>query len=174
MDIHVNYEQVEAYMLKEIEDKAVLYPETRRVARMKLTPDRSAIVLNHGLTLAGLPQSCFQHRLGNRSALEWIIDQYRVTTDTNGEMISEPNRLDDPEYIVKLVKKVVTVSIQTVELGEELAPAVTQVTSARMSATSAVPATGWPALVPGRLPTPHRVACTSAARAHDEKASVSE
>lgn len=126
MNLHVNYEQAEEYNLTEIEDETVPYLEARRVEKMKLTPDRAAIVLNQGLTLAGLPESCFRYRLGNRSALEWIIDQYQVTTDKNGEITSDPNRLDDPEYIVKLIKKVVTVSVKTVDLVEELAQAVTQ------------------------------------------------
>jgi len=125
MDIHVNYEQVAAYPLQDIEDETVPYLETRRITRMKLSPDRTAVVLNQGLTLAGLPESCFRYRLGNRSALEWVLDQYQVTTDKGGEILSDPNRPDDPEYIVHLIKKVVTVSIQTGELVEELAQAVT-------------------------------------------------
>lgn len=126
MNLHVNYEQAEEYTLKEIEDETVPYLESRRVEKMKLAPDRSELVLNKGLTLAGIPEVCFRYRLGNRSALEWIIDQYQVTTDKNSRITSDPNRLDDPEYIVKLVKKVVTVSVKTVELVEELAQAVTQ------------------------------------------------
>lgn len=126
MDLHVNYEQAEEYALKEIEDETVPYLEARRVEKMKLNPDRSAIALSRGLTLAGIPEACFRYRLGNRSALEWVIDQYQVTTDKNGEITSDPNRLDDAEYIVKLIKKVVTVSVKTVELVEELAQAVTQ------------------------------------------------
>ena len=64
-------------------------------------------------------------RLGNRSALEWIIDQYQVSTDKRSGIESDPNRLDDPQYIIRLVKQVVTVSIKTVELVKELTEAVT-------------------------------------------------
>ena len=54
--------------------------------------------------------------LGNRSALEWVIDQYRVKTDKRSGITSDPNNLDDPEYIVRLVAQVVRVSLETVKI----------------------------------------------------------
>ena len=49
----------------------------------------------------------FDYRLGNRSALEWVIDQYRVKTDEKRSgIVNDPNRADDEEYIVGLVGKV--------------------------------------------------------------------
>jgi predicted helicase len=61
------------------------------------------------------------YRLGNRSALEWVVDQYRVSTDARSGIRNDPNREDDPEYIVRLVGQVVTVSVETVRLVGELA-----------------------------------------------------
>ena len=61
------------------------------------------------------------YRLGNRSALEWVIDQYRVSTDARSGIVNDPNRGDDPEYIVRLIGQVVTVSLETVKLVRELA-----------------------------------------------------
>ncbi|HVB72177.1 MAG TPA: type ISP restriction/modification enzyme, partial [Ktedonobacteraceae bacterium] len=78
------------------------------------------------LTLAGIPQECYQYRLGNRSALEWIIDQYQVSTDKRSGITSDPNRLDEEQYIVRLVGKVITVSVETVRLVGELAKDVKQ------------------------------------------------
>ncbi|MBO0789667.1 MAG: hypothetical protein J2P36_01785 [Ktedonobacteraceae bacterium] len=72
-----------------------------------------------------LPQECFLYRLGNRSALEWVIDQYQVTKDKRSGIESDPNDPDDEEYIVRLVGRVVTVSVETVKLVSELAEAVT-------------------------------------------------
>jgi transposase len=62
----------------------------------------------------------FEYRLGNCSALEWVVDQYRVYMDERSGSRSDPNRPDDPEYIVRLVKQVVTVSMETVRLVKEL------------------------------------------------------
>ena len=94
--------------------------------KMRLTADRTAVIVNESLTLAGIPQQCFAYRLGNRSALEWIIDQYQVSEDKRSGIVSDPNRPDDEEYIVRLVGKVVTVSVETVKLVEELAREVQQ------------------------------------------------
>jgi predicted helicase len=118
MDIHLHYEQAKEYPLQWIENNHV--PFSWRVERMKLTPDKTAVKVNESLTLSGIPQECFQYRLGNRSALEWIIDQYHVSENKRSGIVSDPNTLDDEEYIVRLVRKVVTVSIETVKLVEEL------------------------------------------------------
>ena len=60
-------------------------------------------------------------QLGNRSALEWIIDQYRVSTDTRSCITNDPNREEDPEYIVRLIGQVISVSLETVRLVHNLA-----------------------------------------------------
>src|SRR5207244_2987969 len=110
------------YPLKWVENREV--PFSWRVERMKLTLDKTAVIVNESLRLAGIPQECFQYRLGNRSALEWIIDQYQVSEDKRSGIVSDPNNLDDEEYIVRLVGKVITVSVETVRLVNELAQAV--------------------------------------------------
>ena len=122
MDIHLRYEQAKEYPLKWVENQDV--PFSWRVEKMRLTPDRTAVIVNESLTLAGIPQECFSYQLGNRSALEWVIDQYQVSVDKRSGIVSDPNSLEDEEYIVRLVGRVVTVSMQTVRLVEELAEAV--------------------------------------------------
>src|SRR5256886_5063045 len=91
---------------------------------MKLTPDKTKVIVNESLTLAGIPQECSQYRLGNRSALDWVIDQYQVSEDKRSGIVSDPNNLDDEEYIVRLIGKVITVSVETVRLVNELAQVV--------------------------------------------------
>ncbi len=58
--------------------------------------------------------------IGNRSALDWIIDQYQVSTDKRSAIANDPNRLDDEEYIVRLIKQVITVSLETVKIVKAL------------------------------------------------------
>ena len=83
---------------------------------MRLSKDKTAVCVNPSLTLAGIPAEAFAYRLGNRSALEWVIDQYQVTEDKRSGIRSDPNRADDPEYIVRLVGQVVRVSVETVRI----------------------------------------------------------
>ncbi len=125
MDLHVGYEQQEAYPLAAREDPTMPFSKLNYVEKMKLTPDHSAVIVNRGLTLAGIPDACYRYRLGNRSALEWVIDQYQVSTDTRSGLLSNPNNPNDEGYIVRLLKQVVTVSVKTVALVDELAQAVT-------------------------------------------------
>ena len=74
------------------------------------------LTVNPSLTLAPIPPAAFDYRLGNRSALEWVIDQYQVSTDKRSGITSDPNRTDDAEYIVRLVGQVIRVSVETVKI----------------------------------------------------------
>ncbi|GHO44568.1 type ISP restriction/modification enzyme [Ktedonospora formicarum] len=125
MDLHVNYEQAEEYDLKANSNKDIPMVQRLYVKKMKLSADKTSLIMSEGLTLQGIPQECFEYRLGNRSALDWVIDQYQVSTDKRSGLESDPNRLDDAQYIMRLVKQVVTVSVKTVELVKELEEAVT-------------------------------------------------
>lgn len=124
MELHLHYEEAREYPLTWVENKDV--PINWRVEKMRLTASKDTLVVNEWLTLTGIPQACFQYKLGNRSALEWVIDQYQVSTDARSGITSDPNRMDDERYIVRLVGKVVTVSVETVKLVEELASEVRQ------------------------------------------------
>jgi predicted helicase len=87
-----------------------------RVEKMRLSKDKTQIIYNDFLTLSGIPAEAFDYRLGNRSALEWVIDQYQVSTDKRSGITNDPNRLDDPQYIVRLIGRVITVSLETMKI----------------------------------------------------------
>jgi len=80
---------------------------------MKHSKDKSELRYNDFLTLRGIPAAAYDYRLGNRSALEWVIDQYQVSTDKRSGIVNDPNREDDPQYILRLVGQVITVSLET-------------------------------------------------------------
>ena len=87
---------------------------------MRLSTDKTQLRYNNFLTLDGIPAATFGYRLGNRSALEWVIDQYRVKTDKRSGIVNDPNWADDPQYIVRLIGKVISVSLETVGIVEGL------------------------------------------------------
>ena len=117
-EIHVGYEDVEEYTLRFVEKRNM--PIDWRVEKMKLSKNKTRIVYNDSLTLDGIPPAVFDYRLGNRSALEWVIDQYRVKTDDRSGIVNDPNRADDERYIVRLIWKVITVSLETVEVVNKI------------------------------------------------------
>ncbi|MFA6470444.1 MAG: type ISP restriction/modification enzyme [Candidatus Latescibacterota bacterium] len=117
-ELHVNYENQTEYPLREIETPGKSLDW--RVEKMKFSKDKTAVIYNDFLTLAEIPPETFDYRLGNRSALEWIVDQYRVKTDPRSGIISDPNNNDDRWYIRRLIKMIVTVSIETVKIVKGL------------------------------------------------------
>ena len=121
-DLHVNYESAQEFRLQRQENKEV--PLDWRVEAMKLSKDKATLLYNDFLTLSGIPPEAFDYRLGNRSALEWVIDQYCVSRDAQGNIASDPNRLDDEEYIVRLIGQVITVSLETQRIVNSLPPIV--------------------------------------------------
>jgi len=118
MRTHLDYEEAELF--GELQWSYGGDGDRWRVEKMRLTPDRSTVIINRHIALPGIPPECFEYRLGNRSALEWIIDQYQVSTDKRSGIVSDPNRSEDKPYIARLVQRIVTVSVETVRLVSEL------------------------------------------------------
>ena len=116
--IHIGYEEMPEYQLAFIENREVQI--NWRVEKMKLSKDKTQLVYNDFLTLDRIPAKALEYRLGNRSALEWVINQYCVKMDDRSGIVNNPNRADDPQYIVKLIGKVITVSLETVDIVEGL------------------------------------------------------
>ncbi len=119
-NLHVNYEQQREYPLERVEKGQLNW----RVQKMRLSKDKTTLVYNDFLTLKGIPAETYEYRLGNRSALEWVIDQYQVSTDKRSGIVNDPNRADDPEYIVRLVGQVITVGLETMKIVKALPPLV--------------------------------------------------
>ena len=90
--------------------------------------DQSAIVVNDWLALRGIPEEAHRYVVGPRSALDWLIDRYRVRTDKPSGIVNDPNdwglELDppQPDYIPTLIKRIVTVSLETMRLVDSLPP----------------------------------------------------
>lgn len=118
--LHRDYESAPEYPLQRLENRDV--PFAWRVEAMKLSPERTALRYNASLTLSGIPPEVYDYKLGNRSALDWVIDQYRVSTDARSGIRTDPNNPDDPQYILRLIGQVVYVSQQTVNIVRSLPP----------------------------------------------------
>jgi predicted helicase len=115
-ELHVNYEQQREYALERVEKGRLRW----RVEKMRLSKDKTSLIYNGFLTLNGIPPETYEYRLGNRSALEWIINQYQVSIDKRSGIVNDPNRADDPEYIVRLIGQVIAVSLETMTVVKGL------------------------------------------------------
>ncbi|WP_433955085.1 type ISP restriction/modification enzyme [Janibacter indicus] len=92
----------------------------------KLVADRSTIIYNDHITLSGIPEGAYRYMLGSRSAIEWIMDRYQVKTDKASGIVNDPNdwslEVEDPRYIIDLLARIVTVSLETMKIVDALPP----------------------------------------------------
>ena len=119
-EIHVHYEQQPEYKLTKTEKAGEKLDY--RVTKMKLSKDKTSLICNQFLTLSAIPPETFEYRLGNPSALEWVLDQYQVSTDKRSGITNDPNREDGREYILRLISRVIRVSLETVKIVRSLPP----------------------------------------------------
>ena len=116
--LHVNYSEQPEYRLDRLETPGK--PLDWRVKKMEFSKDGTQLRYNDFLTLDGIPAQALSYQLGTRSALEWVIDQYSVRTNGPSGIANNPNRAEDPQYILRLIGQVITVSLETVKIVENL------------------------------------------------------
>ena len=81
----------------------------------------STIIFNSFITLNGIPEQAWDYMLSGKAALYWLMDRYRVTVDKESGIADDPNEYsEDPRYILNLVKRVVTVSVETLKIVDSL------------------------------------------------------
>ncbi|WP_235737741.1 DEAD/DEAH box helicase [Nocardioides alcanivorans] len=140
-DLHVGYEAVGPYPLEGLDveptgdpydffavgDKKMRF--AKPTAEQKAAGerhDRTVIYYNDRITLSGIPDDAYRYMLGSRSAIEWIIDRYYVKTDKKSGIVNDPNdwsrEVGDPRYIVDLLARIVTVSVETLKIVDGLPP----------------------------------------------------
>ena len=124
-ELHVNYESVPKYAELTLKETPNM-PLDLCVKKMKLSKDKTRIEYNDFLTIEDIPAEAHDYRLGTRSALEWIVDQYCITEDykpntgRGSRIVNDPNREAEPRYIVDLIARVVTVSLETMKIINNL------------------------------------------------------
>ena len=117
-ELHVHYEAQPQYPLTFVEDATKQLDF--RVERMKFSKDKTRLLYNDFLTLEGIPSEVFAYRLGPYSALEWVVNQYRVKSERRSGIVNDPNDAADPRAIVQLIGSVISVSLETVGIVEAL------------------------------------------------------
>ncbi len=127
-DLHVGYEKVDPYPLKVIESNAE--PDNAqyfRVSKMKYargvdkTVDTTRIIYNQNITIENIPPAAQHYVVNGKPAIDWIIDRYKVSTHKDSQITNDANNWsDDHRYIIDLICKVTTVSVETVRIVNAL------------------------------------------------------
>ena len=119
MDLHINYEEAKPFKLKEVTDKKIKNPK----AKLKALKETGSIIIDEATTLNGIPEEAWDYKLGNRSALEWVLDQYKESKPkdpTIAEKFNTYKLADYKEHVIELLKKVCTVSVETMDVINEM------------------------------------------------------
>ena len=121
--LHVNYENAEIFDFGAALDKELAKVPVRKIrySKSKGKSDYSKLILNEKYVLEGIPVEVQDYKISGRSALDWVIDRYEVKEDSASGIIQDPNKWSSNEpYIMNLIGKVVTVSIESVKLINQL------------------------------------------------------
>ena len=119
LDLHLGFETAEPWPL-ERQDKTDVAP--KRVL-LRADKDRCIIHLDDQTSLAGVPPEAWEYRLGNRSALEWVLDQYKERKPrdpTIAERFNTYRFADHKERVIDLLARVCAVSAFTAAIVDEL------------------------------------------------------
>jgi predicted helicase len=123
-DLHVRYEKVAPFAAVETATSSVRDPEVcYRVEKLRFAnkDDRGAIMVNAHVTISGIPERAYEYEVNGRPAIEWIMDRYQVRVDKESGISNDPNDYaDDPRYVIDLLLRVVTVSLETLDRLERL------------------------------------------------------
>lgn len=136
-ELHLGYESVAPYPLDGLDTnpggadpyeffrvEKMKFTKVRDPETKKLVADKSTVVYNNRITLSGIPEAAHRYMLGSRSAVEWIIDRYQVKKDKASGIVNDPNdwsrEVEDPRYIMDLLARIVTVSLETMSIVDNL------------------------------------------------------
>jgi predicted helicase len=118
MNLHLNYESVEPWRLRrvDIEDRASREAGLPPKAILRAYIEEGIIKLNGETQLLGVPPEAWNYKLGSRSAIEWILDQYGESTPRD-EIIREKFNTykfaTHKERVIDLIGRVTRVSVET-------------------------------------------------------------
>lgn len=94
------------------------------VDRIWFESQNTTVIYNDRIALNGVPDGTYRNMLGSRSAVEWIIDRYQVKTEKASGIVNDPNdwsrEVEDPRYIIDLLARIVTVSLETMKIVDAL------------------------------------------------------
>ena len=119
LDLHIGFESADPWPPERIDQPNV---EPRR-AILRANQDRGIITLDDTTTLAGIPPEAWEYRLGSRSALEWVLDQYKERNPrdpTIRERFNTYRFTDYKERVIDLLGRVCAVSVSTVHIVNHL------------------------------------------------------
>lgn len=128
--LHLGYEAIEPWPVKEVGSsllpgpvQKVKWGKRKDPETGKKVDDHTILIYNENLVIRDIPEAAQRYTVNGRSPLEWVIDRYQVKIDKASGIVNDPNEYsDDPRYIVDLIEKLIRVSMETMEIVDQLPP----------------------------------------------------
>ena len=122
-EIHINYETIAPFKgVKVSGEDSVFY--TVEKMRFPKKDQKDTILFNSKITISNIPEKAYEYVVNGKSAIEWIMERYQITTHKESGIKNDPNDWSkeegNPRYILDLLLSIINVSVQTVEIVEGL------------------------------------------------------
>ncbi|MEO0060171.1 MAG: hypothetical protein RLZZ312_1818, partial [Bacteroidota bacterium] len=124
MDLHIDYETVAPFDLQVIDNSSIKDKNYKLKVKLKADKINHVIAIDEHTHIIGIPESAWLYKLGNRSALEWVLDQYKekkYTDKTLAENFNTYRFADHKNHVIDLLNRVCTVSVETMKVVDEMA-----------------------------------------------------
>ncbi|PTQ51370.1 MAG: putative helicase [Hydrogenibacillus schlegelii] len=104
-------------------------PETYKIQKMRFAgklakEDRTTVIYNERVTVAGSPPRAYEYTVAGRSPIEWVVERYQITAYEKSGIVNDPNEWpkeqNNPRYIVDLIPRLVRVGLETLDVVEAL------------------------------------------------------
>lgn len=122
-ELHINYETVPAYDGVEVKGAESEFYTVEKM-RFPKKDQKDTIIYNSRISISNIPAVAYEYVVNGKSALEWVMERYAVTTHKDSGIKNDPNdwatEVGNPRYILDLVLSIINVSVQTVEIVKGL------------------------------------------------------
>ena len=124
LDLHIGYENAKPFEFTRVDT-----PNPKRAKgshpkpKLKSDPDKGVVIVDEDTLLTGIPREAWDYRLGNRSAIDWVLDQHKEKTPRDPTVRAKFNTYrfaDHKESMIDLLARVITVSLETVKITEAM------------------------------------------------------
>ncbi len=124
-DLHLNYENVNPYRCVNIINEDGNKDYTVKKIRFLAKDRKDTIIFNDHFKIENIPLEVYDYVVNGRSPIEWVMDQYQYSEDKESGIIDDPNKFEEAKggkYVFDLILSLITVSLETLKLIDELPP----------------------------------------------------
>lgn len=122
-DLHINYESVPAYDGVTVKGEESGFFNVQKM-RFPKKDQKDTIIFNSKITIENIPAQAYEYVVNGKSAIDWIMERYQVTTHKESQIKNDPNdwaaEVGNPRYILDLLLSIINVSVQTVDIVNHL------------------------------------------------------